>query len=373
MSQPADVARFKTDGFSSIDPARTPGANPNANGYLSESVSAMLRHEFGERWDAGVRYFQSNGNDSFDNAFGVPTDLNNLYSKVRHTSAFVNGKLTGWWTTHFTVAEGDGRAIDKTNGIYNSRFDTDNRQCQYTWQNDVKIAPAQKVQLGYEHLDQSLDSDAFAAPARHVSSFFAGYAGRFGTSQIQANVRRDQYSDFGGANTYYLGYGLDFTEHWRGTASYSSAYRAELRRSLLPRQRQSVDQARAQPQGGGGAPVRVGFASRAAAHGVRDALYRPHQLRVDARRPLLPGRERRPREVQGLEGSWSGHLGKTDARVADGAKSCRRGHGHRSQPARGASRRSRRTARWADGASAASGSRARRATTAASSSAAMGS
>ena len=39
-------------------------------------------------------------------------------------------------------------------------------------------------------------------------------------------MRRDQYSDFGAANTYYLGYGFDFTENWSGTASYASAFRA---------------------------------------------------------------------------------------------------------------------------------------------------
>ena len=38
-----NVSRFKNDGFSSIDPALAPNANPNANGYLNEAVSAMLR------------------------------------------------------------------------------------------------------------------------------------------------------------------------------------------------------------------------------------------------------------------------------------------------------------------------------------------
>ncbi|MEA3118975.1 MAG: vitamin transporter [Paraburkholderia sp.] len=310
-----DVSRFKTEGFSSIEPARAPGANPNANGYLNESVSAMLRHKFSERWDAGMRYFQSNGNDSFDNAFGVPTDLNNLYSKVRRTSAFVNGKLTGWWTTHFTVAEGDDRAIDKTNGIYNGRFDTDNRQ--YTWQNDVLIAPAQKVQLGYEHLDQSLDSNAFAAPARHVNSLFAGYAGRFGASRIQANVRRDQYSDFGGANTYYLGYGVDLTEHWSGTASYSSAFRAPSfddlyypgsgNPSIKPERSHTVEAALQYASDSLGVLRLTAFETR-----YTDLI---NYLSTQGGRFFVAENVGRAK-VQGLEGSWSGHLGKTDVRVA---------------------------------------------------------
>ncbi|CAH2892408.1 MAG: Outer membrane vitamin B12 receptor BtuB [uncultured Paraburkholderia sp.] len=176
------LARSKDDGFSALNPREAPNANPNANGYLNESISASLRHKFGDKWDAGVSYFQSNGNNSYDNAYGAPTDLNNLYTKVRQVSAFANGKLTDWWTTHFIVSEGDDRSVSNTNGVYGGRFDTDNRQ--YTWQNDFALAAQQKLRVGYEHLDQSLDSDTFAAPTRRVDSGFAGYTARFGCNQV---------------------------------------------------------------------------------------------------------------------------------------------------------------------------------------------
>ena len=157
------LARTKTDGFSSIDPALAP-VNPNANGYLNESISASLRHTFNDRWDAGIRYFQSNGNDSFDDPFGAPTDLNNLYSRIQQASVFANGRVTDWWTTHFVVATGNDRSTTALNGLYTDHFNTDNHQ--YTWQNDFTFAPQQKVQAGYEHLDQSLDSDEYGAPDR---------------------------------------------------------------------------------------------------------------------------------------------------------------------------------------------------------------
>ncbi|PTB19508.1 TonB-dependent receptor [Trinickia symbiotica] len=310
-----ELSRYKTDGFSSIDPALAPAANPNANGYLNESLSVALRHKFSENWDAGVRFFQSDGNDSYDNAFGVPTDVNNLYSKVRQASVFANGKLTDWWTTHFTVAEGDDRSVAKTNGVYNNRFDTNNRQ--YTWQNDFKFAPAQKVQIGYERLEQSLDSDIFAAPDRHVNSFFAGYAGRFGASQIQANVRRDQYSDFGAANTYYLGYGFDVTERWKVTASYSSAFRAPSfddlyfpgsgNPSIRPERSHSVEAALQYASDSLGVLRLTAFETR----------YTDLINYVSTQGGLFFVAQNVGRaKVQGLEGSWSGHVGKTDVRAA---------------------------------------------------------
>ncbi|CAE6698030.1 TonB-dependent receptor domain-containing protein [Paraburkholderia haematera] len=308
------LTRSKDDGFSSLNPAQAPNANPNANGYLNESISASLRHKFNDKWDAGVTYLQSNGNDSYDNAYGVPTDLNNLYTKVRQVSAFANGKLTDWWTTHFIVAEGDDRSVSNTNGIYNGRFDTDNRQ--YTWQNDFALAAQQKLQIGYEHLDQSLDSDTFAAPDRHVDSGFVGYTGRFGRSQIQANLRRDQYSDFGGANSYYLGYGFDITGHWKATASYSDSFRAPSfddlyypisgNPSIQPERSHSIEAA-------------LQYASNALGV-IRLSAFQTRYSNLIDYPQVSPGiylAENVGRaKVQGLEGSWRGHVGKTDIRAS---------------------------------------------------------
>lgn len=310
-----DVSRFKNDGFSSIDPALAPNANPNANGYLNETVSAAIRHRFSDEWDAGVRFFQSNGNASFDNPFGMPSDLNNLYSKVREVSVFANGKLTDRWTTHFTVAEGDDRSVEKTNGVYDNRFDTNNRQ--YTWQNDFKLSPDHTLQLGYEHLDQSLESDIFAAPARRVDSAFAGYTGRFGASRIQANVRRDQYSDFGGANTYYLGYGYDITEHWGARVSYASAFRAPSfddlyypgsgNRSIRPERSHALEAALQYASDAFGVARLTAFQTN-----YSDLInYVPTQGGL-----FYIAKNVGRAKVQGLEASWRGHLGRTDIRAA---------------------------------------------------------
>ncbi|WP_114808922.1 TonB-dependent receptor domain-containing protein [Paraburkholderia kururiensis] len=308
------LARAKDDGFSSINPALVPAVNPNANGYLNESASASLRHTFNERWDAGVRFFQSNGNSSFDNPYGAPTDLNNLYTKVQQASVFANGKVTDWWTTHLVAAMGNDRSQTALNGVYTDHFSSDNRQ--YTWQNDFMLAPQQKIQLGYEHLDQTLDSNQYSAPNRHVDSGFAGYTGRFGRSQFQANVRRDQYSDFGGANSYYLGYGFDITPRWKATASWSDAFRAPTFNDLYypyygnpairPERSHSVEAA-------------LQYASDAFGL-MRLTAFQTRYSNLIQAAQVLPGVYMAENvghaKVQGLEASWSGHVGKTDLRAA---------------------------------------------------------
>jgi vitamin B12 transporter len=308
------VSREKTDGFSSIDPAISPAANSNANGYLNESVAASLRHKFSDNWDAGVHFLQSNGINSFDQSFGLPTDLNESHDRVRSASIFANGRLTDRWTTHFIVAQGQDRANVELNGAYDGKFDSENRQ--YTWQNDFLLARDNKLLFGYEHLDQTLDSDQLVAPDRHVNSVFAGYAGKLGASEFQANARRDQYSDFGGANSYYLGYGYNLNARWKITASYSDAFRAPTfddlyyplsgNPSIQPERSHSVEAALQYAAPALGIMRLTAFQTRY----VNLIEYDENAAGLFIARNV--GRAK----VQGIEGSWAGHLGRTGVRAS---------------------------------------------------------
>lgn len=309
------LARLKTDGFSALDPARKPQANPNANGYLNESASASLRHTFSDKWNAGVTYFQANGRNSYDDAYGSPADLNDLYSRVQQLSAFANGALADGWTTRVSVSSGKDRNQSALNGAYTDHFNTDNRQ--YTWQNDFAIARGHKIQAGYERLDQSFESNKYSAPERHVNSGWLGYTGRIGDSRFQANVRRDQYSDFGGANSYYLGYGFDVTEHWTVSASYSSAFRAPSfndlyypnsgNLSIRPERSHSVEAAVQYASDDVGVVRVTAFQTRY----TNLIDYRP-----GASGPYYVAQNVGRAKVQGVEGSWQGHVGGTDVRIA---------------------------------------------------------
>jgi vitamin B12 transporter len=308
------LSREKTDGFSSIDPSTSPNVNPDANGYLNESVSATLRHQFSDKWDAGVRFLQSNGINSFDNAYGLPTDNNESHNRVRSTSVFANGKITDNWTTHFTVAQGQDRADTQLNGVYDSRFNSENRQ--YTWQNDIALTPDHKFVFGYEHLDQTLDSDQVAAPNRHVNSGFAGYVGNVGANQFQANVRRDQYSDFGGANSYYLGYGYHFDAHWKATLSYSDAFRAPTFDDLyyLFSGNPSI-----QPERSHSLEAALQYASNSVGILRLTAFQTRYTNLIDYVQDgsgFFIAQNVGRAKVQGLEGSWQGHVGRTDVRAS---------------------------------------------------------
>ncbi|MDE2202811.1 MAG: TonB-dependent receptor [Burkholderiaceae bacterium] len=220
------VSEFKTNGFSSINPLQAPNANPNDNYYTNKSVSAQLSHRFSADWQAGLTYLQTWGDVSYDSAFGQPTDINVAHNVVRSMSAYVDGKVTQDWKTRVTLSQGDDRSLNFTNGALQApaRFNTRNQQA--SWQNDWAFMPDQLLKVGLEHLQTSIDSDAYDVPTRYVDSGYIGYEGKFGPHQLQLNVRRDRYSDFGGANSYYAGYGFAFNPQWKAVASVSNAFRA---------------------------------------------------------------------------------------------------------------------------------------------------
>lgn len=220
------VSEFKTSGFSTMNPLLAPKANPNDNPYTNKSVSAQLSHRFSADWQAGLTYFQTWGDVSYDSSFGKPTDVNTAHNVVRSMSAFVDGKVTQDWKTRVTLSQGDDRSLNFTNGVPQvpARFNTRNQTA--SWQNDWTFLPNQLLKVGLEHLQTSIDSDAYDVPTRNVDSGYIGYEGKFGPHQLQLNLRRDRYSDFGGANSYYAGYGFAFTPQWKAVASVSNAFRA---------------------------------------------------------------------------------------------------------------------------------------------------
>jgi len=220
------VSEFKTNGFSTINPLQAPKANPNDNPYTNKSVSAQLSHRFSADWQAGLTYFQTWGDVSYDNAFGKPTDNNVAHNVVRSMSAYVDGKVTQDWKARVTLSQGDDRSLNYTNGVLQmpARFNTRNQTA--SWQNDWAFMPNQLFKVGLEHLQTSIDSDAYNVPTRNVDSAYIGYEGKFGPHQLQLNLRRDRYSDFGGANSYYAGYGFAFNPQWKAVASVSNAFRA---------------------------------------------------------------------------------------------------------------------------------------------------
>ncbi|HEU0234245.1 MAG TPA: TonB-dependent receptor [Gallionella sp.] len=220
-----NAGKVKTDGVSAINPLLAPGANPNNNGYDNNTVDAQIKHAINADHLLSASLFSTRGNISNDNAFGSPTGLNNTVENIDKLSLASDDQLSEMWHSQVRLAQGIDDSHSYSTGAIPSRFQT--RSNQFAWQNNLKIADGQQVNLAAEHLGQAVTSTThFSQTSRTVNSLLGGYTGEYGAQQVQFNLRHDNYSDFGTANTGLLGYGLSFADNWRVTASVSNAFKA---------------------------------------------------------------------------------------------------------------------------------------------------
>lgn len=220
-----NASRIKTDGVSAMNPQIMTNANPNNNGYDNTTLNAQVRHAFNADHALTASVYSTRGNTSFDNAYGLPTDINNTIENLDKYSLASDDQLSSIWHSQLRIAQGIDDSHTYTNGLPVYRFETRNNQA--AWQNNFKIADKQQLSLSVENLNQAvISTTAYTQTSRNVNSILGGYLGEYGANQVQLNLRQDRYSDFGIANTGLLGYGYSFAQDWRATASISNAFKA---------------------------------------------------------------------------------------------------------------------------------------------------
>ncbi len=229
-----NVGKVKTNGVSAIKPEIIPNIQPDNDGYDNTNLSTNVSFALGSEHSVSISAFSTRGNSQYDtlrydpNTYAVtslPTDRNNTKAALEKISLTSDNQFTPLWLSKFQLARGSDDSRDYLNGAQTSRFKTVNKQL--TWQNELQLADTQRVNLTAEHLKQAVASGTpFNQTARSVHSLLSGYVGDYGAQQVQLNLRQDSYSDFGTANTGLLGYGLIFADHWRATASVSTAFKA---------------------------------------------------------------------------------------------------------------------------------------------------
>jgi vitamin B12 transporter len=231
------ASRFDTRGFSAIDPALAPLANPDPDGYRNQGLSLSASRRLSPAHEVGVALFGTEAWGDYDRpTFTLPSD--------QHRSNQELSMLQGWWEARFleawksrlTAAENKDHRTDTLNGAFSNSAHTRTRQL--IWDNEVRIASPQAFTLGLEGRNQTLDSaSSFGGSPlreREVSAARLGYLGRLGEHTLQANYRYEDYSDFGSEGTYYVGYGYDLTKTWRVTLSQGTAFRAPTFLDLDP-------------------------------------------------------------------------------------------------------------------------------------------
>ena len=206
-------------GFSAARPG-TFGYVPDDDGDRKRNASLSIEHALTAEHSIGLRGFYNY--DRVDYDAGNASDYAN--NQVNGVSAYWKGKLATAWQSRVLIGQGANLTDNFSNGVSTSKFNS--RQTQYQWQNDFTLSSG-VLSASLERNEQKVDSTtAFSVTSRTVNAGQLGYQTTLGAHSLQASLRHDDYSDFGGHTTSNLGYGYAISPLWRATASYGSAFKA---------------------------------------------------------------------------------------------------------------------------------------------------
>ena len=212
-----NAAHQDTDGINAYRGTRN--FDPDRDGYRNTSLTLQGGYRFNEQWDADLRAFRAEGRNEYD---GSANDVADIVQQV------VGGRVRYAPTNRVKFTAGAGTSADLSDnylrGVYSSTFDT--RREVASLQADLGIGPG-LLTLGFDWLHDEVDSNTDYERDRRINrGAFGQWQQDFGAQSLQASVRRDDDSQFGGQTTGSVLWGWNFTDALRLSASYGTAFKA---------------------------------------------------------------------------------------------------------------------------------------------------
>ncbi len=227
----ASLSRESSDGVSAVAPGDRFGLhNPDRDGFERTTGSLRLGLTPLQGHRVGLNVLRARLRSQFDSAeFNPPTfapdpspDFRNKLD-TRLTALDYRGTMTKQWTTSVQLAQNDD---ELTSGATSpDRFDT--RRRQLTWQNALRSGDDHESVIAIERLTEDASSTSFTADReRRNTAVVLGHAARFGRQLLQADVRHDRSSVWGGVTTGKAAWGWEMQPGLQLRAAAGTAFRA---------------------------------------------------------------------------------------------------------------------------------------------------
>ena len=213
--------KTRETGFSATNSKVGANYNPDTDGFDQNAVNASVSWQINPQFRLDAALLHADSVNHFDD--GLNRDTRSA-GKTRVASTGVEGQWVPGWKSRLRFAQSvdTSEAIVAAPSLLPGLFKT--TQNQLAWQNDIDTRFGVML-VGAEQLRQKVDSStAYTFRERQILSYFVGLNGSEGAHSWQANLRRDQNSQFGASSTGFAGYGLSLTPAWRVNASYGTSF-----------------------------------------------------------------------------------------------------------------------------------------------------
>jgi vitamin B12 transporter len=216
-------AREESDGFSSTRPGSS-SYNPDDDGYTRNSVNGRIALRLAEGHEIGAQFLQSRLSAQYDSGKS-DFDAHNI-QEVDSYAVFLNDRFLPNWRSSVQVARSEDKLGSFTGTAPSGTSQLNTRQDEFTWQNTFDIA-GDTLQVLAGHRKEKVLSSSIKDinRTRITNAVAASYDLRRGSHLLDVSARND-HSEYGGKTTGALGYGYEFTQDLRATASYGTSFRA---------------------------------------------------------------------------------------------------------------------------------------------------
>jgi vitamin B12 transporter len=226
VSYALGASSLSEKGFSATNSRIGKSFNPDRDGFDQDSMSGSIAWRLAPGWRLTASALQSDGvsrSDKGSSAFDVRTE-----SFTQMLAAGLEYEWSVGGRTKFKLSRGEEKATsfgaDKNNSTATTRYDTERNQA--TLQHEMVSFMGAWV-FGAESVQENVSSSsAYDVTDRSADSLFIGLNGQKQGHLWQFNLRRDDNSQFGAANTGYLGYGYQFTPQWSLHGGYGTTFKA---------------------------------------------------------------------------------------------------------------------------------------------------
>ena len=210
----------ESSGFNAIANPANVSYNPDRDGYRNGSASGSLVYSFAPEQLLSVQGFYSRMNAQFD---GGPDFDDRTITTLQSYAIASRNRLTSFWKSSLEA----GVSIDdsSTQSAFGpSQFKT--TQQQYTWQNDFTL-PKGALSVALTRREERLDTNAeFSITSRNTNAIVGVYQLQDGPNALQANLRRDDSSQYGGQTSGSFAYAYTIVTGLRASASYGTGFKA---------------------------------------------------------------------------------------------------------------------------------------------------
>lgn len=230
----ASTARSR--GFDAMRPAfangkttETWGHYPDRDGYYRSGWSGTLGYQWSANHHLGLTaysgYLHADSDGSQDDfPYGIESNVRNLVRQQVYGVTSTDQITRSWESVlKFGWSQDSLDYRRPTDGSFNHS----SLKRDWSWQNNLTLAPAQKLSLLLERLEERVNSDfSYDRSNRDTNSAAIIYKGAKNRLRWQASLRNDNYTDYGNETTGSLGLDLDITDRWSAGAAANTGFHA---------------------------------------------------------------------------------------------------------------------------------------------------